>query len=100
MILLLIGGCAPKHYIEQRDEKVTFFYKLPEASEVIFASDLDLYKHHQMQANKEGLWSYSAPFAKEITYFYIVDGQVATPDCAESIIDDFGGKNCLYVSRM
>jgi len=97
---ILVSGCAEKHYSRLTDNKITFYYKDPEAQEIFFASSRDNYKLLAAQKSKDHLWEVSIPAEKGFAYFYVVDGVITLPPCPLTENDDYGSKNCLYVADM
>jgi hypothetical protein len=100
LLTLLISGCAGKHYFKINDGEVSFYYKDTAAQEVLFASSQDNYKLHAAREIQNHLWEVSIPVAQEFTYFYVVNGVNTVPDCPYTEDDDFGNKNCVYISEM
>jgi hypothetical protein len=100
LLALTVSSCAQKHYSTLQDGEVTFYYKDSKAQEVFFASSLDSYKLLAARENKNHVWEVSVPAGKVFTYFYVVDGVSVMPDCPLTENDDFGSKNCLYISGM
>lgn len=96
-VLLVLSGCASKHSVKIKDNEVLLYFKQPDAREVIFASNRDLFQYHRARNDNGGVWVYSMPKNEEFVYFYIVDGQVTVPDCENTVKDDFGSRNCVYV---
>lgn len=97
---LLTVACSPKHYTQTRENSVSLFYEHSNVNEVIFASSIDQYKPHPAKIVKDNVWEVTVPIEEEFSYFFIVDGQVTVPDCQLTVMDDFGSKNCLFVSGM
>jgi hypothetical protein len=100
LLFLLVSGCAQKHFTRLEGDAVAFYYRTPEAKEVLFASSIDNYKLQPTHKIKKDLWEVSVPVAKEFAYFYVVDGVITLPDCTYTEKDDFGSKNCLYIADM
>lgn len=98
--ILLTAACAPKHYTETRGGDLSLYFKQPGAEEVIFASSIDQYRHHPASKVQGDLWEVTVSLQDEFDYFYIVDGVVTLPGCRLTVNDDFGSKNCLFVSSM
>lgn len=103
LFLLLMAACSTKHYSLVRGDKLFFYYQVGRAEEVIFASSIDQYKYHPATSVRDGLWEVAVPpvlLGEDFSYFYIVDGLVTLPACPFTVGDDFGAKNCLYLSTM
>ena len=100
LLAFLVAACAEKHYSKLIDDKVTFYYKAPEAQEVLFASSHDNYKLLAARKTKNHLWEVSVPAERGFAYFYVVDGIITLPPCPFTENDDFGSKNCLYIAEM
>ena len=100
LLAILISACAQKHYCRLQGDEVAFYYKDPEAQEVLFASSRDNYKLLAAREDKNHLWEVSVPAGEGFAYFYVVDGIVTLPDCHYTENDDFGSKNCLYIADM
>lgn len=96
LLALLVSACAGKHYSKLNGDEVTFYYKDPEAQDVLFASSRDNYKLLAAREIKNHLWEVSIPVEKGFAYFYVVDGVITLPDCPFTENDDFGSRNCLY----
>ena len=97
-VLILSSGCAgSNHYYKEVEEQLHIYLKYPEAEKVHFFSSLDQFQPHEALKNEKGVWDISVPSGQEITYFYIVDGEIFTPECELMAIDDLGGKNCIYL---
>jgi len=102
LFALFVSGCAEKHYSKLNDEgdEVAFYYKDPEAQEVLFASSQNNYKLLVARKTKKHLWEVLIPAEKGFAYYYVVDGVITLPDCPFTENDDFGSKNCLYIVDM
>lgn len=99
-LVLIFSGCTVKHYYKEQGDEVVFYYKDADAREVLFASSLNNYKFLAARENKNHLWEVSVPGKEGFTYFYVIDGVIALPDCTFTENDDFGSKNCLYIPNM
>jgi hypothetical protein len=99
-LAILLSACAEKHYSKLNDDTVTFYYKSPEAQEVLFATSRDNYKLLAARKTKNHLWEVSVPAEKGFAYFYVVDGIITLPACPFTENDDFGSRNCLYITEM
>ncbi|MDD3815814.1 MAG: hypothetical protein PHZ02_14365 [Desulfocapsaceae bacterium] len=97
---LLTLGCAQQHSVQVHDDSVSFYYNDAKAKEIFFASSTDHFTYHPATKGSGDVWQVTIPLSKEFSYFYIVDGKVTVPDCPNTVLDDFGTKNCLYVSVM
>lgn len=94
----LLSACAGKsHFFSQGDGAVTFYLRCPQASEVQLVSSRDRFQPHPATRNSDGTWQVEVRSSGQFRYFYLVDGVVVVPECEMSEMDDFGGKNCLYV---
>lgn len=100
LLTLLVSACAEKHYSRLNDDEVTFYYKDPEAQKVMFASSRNNYKLLAAHETRKHLWEVSIPAGKEFAYFYVVDGIIILPDCPFTENDDYGSRNCLYITDM
>jgi hypothetical protein len=100
LLLLSASGCSPKHYAVQRGEFLSLYLEEEKAEKVFFASSLDQYMRHPAARLEDGTWEMTVPAHKEFEYFYLVDGVVTLPECQLTVQDDFGSKNCLFVSSM
>lgn len=98
--ILLTAACSPKHYTETRGGDLSLYFRQAGAEEVIFASSIDQYLYHQASKVQDDLWEVTVSLQDEFDYFYIVDGVVTLPECRLKVNDDFGSKNCLFVSTM
>lgn len=98
ILILHCAGCArQQHYIETENDTLCFFYRDVDAEQILFVSSLDKYQPHPARQIDKGVWKVTVPLAHEFDYFYLVDGVPTVPECAYTVSDDFGGKNCLYV---
>lgn len=98
--VLLLTACAPKHYVRVHDQSITLYYQNKDAKEVLFASSIDQFRFHRAIKVVGGVWEVIVPREEEFSYFYLVDKNLIMPDCKSKILDDFGSKNCLFVSDM
>lgn len=97
---LFTMGCAQQHSVEINNESLSFYYSDAEAKEIFFASSIDQFHSHPARKESGDTWKVTVPLNKEFVYFYIVDGKVTMPDCPNTVLDDFGTQNCLYVYEM
>lgn len=93
--LTTISGCTG-HYYHLEGNELELNLKRPEAEKVIFLSSLDGFLPHPTQS-KNRCWVYTVPAGRTFRYFYLVDGDVFTPDCPMKEKDDFGSENCVYM---
>ena len=93
-------ACAKQHSVEVTNGSLSFYYSDPGAKEIFFASSVDHFHSHPAVRGTGGIWRVTVPLNKEFVYFYIVDGKITVPDCPNTVLDDFGAKNCIYVSDM
>jgi len=100
VLTLLSAACSPKHYIQVHDESIVLYYEHTGAKEVFFASSIDRFRLHPAIKVKSDTWEVIVPKETEFSYFYLVDGTLTLPDCQFTILDDFGAKNCLFVSEL
>jgi hypothetical protein len=96
ILLSLVSGCAPHHFITSKADVVTVYLEAPKASKVIFVSSVDNFREHATQKNAKGLWAIENLTNREFHYFYIVDGRLYVPECRYREKDDFGAANCIY----
>jgi hypothetical protein len=87
-----------QHSVQVHGESLTFYYNNAQAKQVFFASATDYFSYHPAIKGVGDSWKVTIPLSKEFSYFYIVDGEITIPDCSNTVLDDFGTKNCLYVS--
>lgn len=99
-LALLIAACSSKHYVQVHDQSITLYYQNNDAEEVLFASSIDRFRLHPASNVAGGVWEVTVPRAEEFSYFYLVDKNLTLPDCQSKILDDFGAKNCFFVSDM
>ena len=99
-LLLILSGCAVKHYYQVQGDDVVFYYKDAEARQVFFASSRDNYTLLAAREDKHHRWEVTVPGGKSFASFYVVDGVITRPDCAFTETDDFGSQNCLYIAKM
>lgn len=99
-LILFTLGCAPQHSVQVHDDSLSFYYHNTKAKEIFFASSADHFTYHPAIKEVGDRWKVTIQMSKEFSYFYIVDGEITIPDCSDTVLDDFGKKNCLYVSAM
>lgn len=99
-VVLSLMGCTKHSSVEVNGDSLSFYYCDGNAKEIFFASSVDHFYCHPATKGPEDVWQVTVPLREEFTYFYIVDGEVTLPDCPNTVLDDFGTKNCLYVSTM
>lgn len=100
LLTLITAACAPTHYVQIQDDSIALYLKNDSAEEVLFASSIDQYHLHPAAKIKDDLWAVTVPWAKEFTYFYLVDKTPTLPACQLTVRDDFGSKNCLFAAEM
>lgn len=98
-LLLSIAGCA-QHTIKVTGTSLIFQYRDDRAAEIFLATSLDNFQYHSANRKIGGQWVVHVPIERDFTYFYIVDGKIRLPHCPETVLDDFGGKNCFYRHSM
>lgn len=99
-LALLLTACTPKHYVHVHDQSITLYYQNNDAKEVLFASSIDKFRFHQAIKGVDGVWEVTVPWEEKFSYFYFVDKILTLPPCQSKILDDFGSKNCLFISDM
>ncbi|MBU0961162.1 MAG: glycogen-binding domain-containing protein [Proteobacteria bacterium] len=99
-LVLFTMGCVKQHSVQVNGDSLSFYYCDPNAKEILFASSADHFRCHPAIKGPEDVWQVTVPLEKEFVYFYIIDGELTLPDCPDTVFDDFGTKNCLYVSGM
>ena len=97
LLIIILSGCTPKHFVERNTDSLMFSLQRPEARRVQFAASFDHYTLHDARQNSSGLWQVTVPVNAELKYFYIVDGLIYIPECRFKEKDDFGAENCLYL---
>jgi hypothetical protein len=100
IIILLTLGCTQQHSVQVHDDSLSFYYNDTKAKEVFLASSADHFTYHPAIKGSGDVWQVTISLNKEFSYFYIVDGKVTIPDCPNTVLDDFGTKNCFYVSAL
>ncbi len=98
ILVLFTMGCAQQHSIQVNNGFLSFYYSDDKAKEIFFASSADHFHSHPAIKGPGDIWEVTVPLHREFVYFYIVDGEITVPDCPNTVLDDFGNKNCLYVS--
>ena len=98
--IAFMAGCARQHSVQVNDDTLSFYYRDSTAKEIFFAGSQDHFRSHPAIKGSDNIWQVEVPLKTELTYFYIVDGVVTVPDCPNTVLGDFGSKNCLYVSGM
>jgi hypothetical protein len=99
-LFLLASGCSPKHYVQVHEDSIAFYCEYPDAAEVLFASSIDRYRFHPARKVTADTWEVIVPRGKNFSYFYLVDKKLALPDCTFTSLDDFGARNCLFVTEL
>lgn len=99
-LIFLMAACAKEHSVQINDDTLSFYYRDGTAKEILFAGSHDHFNTHPAIKGSDSIWQMTVPLKKEITYFYIVDGVVTVPNCQNTVLDDYGSKNCLYVPGM
>lgn len=97
LFCIWLAGCAPSHYLRQDGRTVRLFLHAPAARSVALADSSDGFRTHAAHRNGDGWWSVARPAGAPFAYFYLVDGRVVVPDCKAAELDDFGGRNCLFL---
>jgi 1,4-alpha-glucan branching enzyme len=84
---------------EKRPKKVAFSFLAPEAESVALAGDFNDWEpmRHPMKKDKKGVWKVSLNLAPgTYQYKFFVDGAwVNDLNCADSVLNPFGGLNCV-----
>jgi 1,4-alpha-glucan branching enzyme len=84
---------------EKRPKKVAFSLLAPEAVSVALAGDFSEWDptRHPMKRDKKGVWKVSLNLVPgTYQYRFFVDGAwVNDPNCADSVLNPFGGLNCV-----
>jgi len=100
-LAFLMSACAQQdarqQYVEAKDDSLSFYYTDGNAEKILFVSSIDRYQPQPAQKVNKDVWKVTVPLTLEFDYFYLVDGVPTLPDCPYTVLDDFGGKNCLYV---
>jgi hypothetical protein len=94
--LVMLEGCATHAISQYSDDVVELRLFRPFADQVFLYCSADEFKPQQANANIWWYWTVKVNYGKDFSYFYIVDGQVVTPDCDLREHDDFGSYNCLH----
>jgi len=100
LFIIFTLGCAQLHSVQVHDDKLSFYYHNAKAEKVLFASSTDHFNYQPAIKGPGDVWQVTVPLNKEFSYFYIVDGEITLPDCPNTVLDDFGAKNCLYLFDM
>jgi len=84
---------------EKRPKKADFSFLAPEAESVALAGDFSDWDpmRHPMKKDRKGVWRVSLNLAPgTYQYKFFVDGAwVNDPNCADSVLNAFGGLNCV-----
>ena len=84
---------------EKRPRKVTISFLAPETESAALAGDFNDWDptRHPMKKDKKGVWKVSLNLAPgTYQYKFFVDGAwVSDPNCADSVLNPFGGLNCV-----
>jgi hypothetical protein len=98
-LLAIVLGCAT-HYAKPQNDTVHLYLRHPSAEQVLLACSVDGFTRRPARRIQGGLWEATVDTSKEFRYFYVVDGRVYLPACRFVEMDDWGGKNCIYVPGM
>ena len=96
IFLLITSGCAVQHY-KVIDQKLHIYLKNKDAKEVYLLTSLDQYTPREAAKMDSGTWEAVLPSDAEFKYFFLIDGEVLTPDCRMKEKDDFGSENCVFI---
>jgi len=96
----ILSSCAPKHKVEVGGHTDRIYATFPGAQKVVFRASIDNFQPHPAQLESDERWVVVVPRKSEFTYFYLVDSVPTIPDCTETVMDDFGGKNCFFSEQM
>ena len=96
LLPFFLSACAGNHYYQEKEGVVSFYFRQPEAAEVLLVCSLDHFQPHPAARDWDGSWKVEIPASRDFRYFYLVDGEVVAPECRLSEADDFGARNCLY----
>lgn len=88
---------APGH---EEDAELVLVITRPVAEEVYFVSSLDRFTAHPLRKEGRDTWVWRGKGDESFSYFFLVDGEVDLPECALTVEDDFGEKNCIYVPAL
>jgi len=89
-----------QHSVQVHNNSLSFYYNDAKAKEILFSSSANHFNCQPAMKGPGNVWQVTVPLNKEFSYFYIVDGETTLPDCINTELDDFGAKNCLYLSSM
>ncbi len=96
LLVILVAGCSPGHYVRRQKETTKLFLRMPGARQVLLAASFDGFRPRKAKREGSSLWVVEVPEVSEFSYFYLVDGEIYLPDCALVEKDDFGGRNCIF----
>ena len=88
------------HYVKPHNEWVYLYLERPAAEQVFLVSSVDGFDRHPASKVSGSLWEARVETNSEFRYFYIVDGSVYVPPCRFYEMDDWDGKNCIYIPRL
>lgn len=98
--VLITLGCAKQHSVKITGNSLTLYYKDANAKKIFFASSIDHFHLHPASKGSRHVWQVTVPLHNEFSYFYVVDDVITIPDCTNTVLDDFGSKNCLHINMM
>jgi hypothetical protein len=93
---LMAEAAGADHLVVREGRYVRMILLSSEASTVQFASSLDGFVTHELITTDGKTWEVRLPAQESFHYFYLLDGQPWTPDCACRASDDYGSENCVY----
>ncbi len=98
--IFLLSACSISSYsIKRQGNLISFYLRNPTAKSVYFVSNLTNFKKVKSIKENKKVWKTTLRYSGGvIKYFYIVDGKTYLPPCNSYENDDFGGKDCVYIS--
>lgn len=99
IVWIVVSGCST-HYYDVNKDRISFYLRMKEASDVHFQYSIDGYQCHEAEKVKNNIWQVVVPANDEFSYFYMVDGSMYVPPCLFTEYDDFGNENCVFSQGM
>jgi hypothetical protein len=99
-LVLLNSACTEKHQVKVFENSIVLTCTYPDAAEVLFASSIDRFRLQRARKVTTDTWEVTVPRQQSFSYFYLVDDKLTLPDCTYTVLDDFGSRNCLYISEL
>lgn len=95
-LFLIVPAACGRYPDDGADTSAILGVNAPSAREVTFHCSTDDFAARPASRTADGFWFVTGDVHSSFRYFFLVDGEVALPDCLEREQDDYGGENCIY----